>query len=377
MDWQEVYDAYPLNREMIWLNNCGVVPAGNHIVAAVTEFIRGFARKGILTETASYATLKTAIKGTLARLINCHPSEVSLVHNTNEGMLIFSHGLNLQPEDEIVLLENEYPSNVYPWWHWEQKEVNIVTAPMAPTPKAFFEGLSGRLTDRTRVVSVSAVHWCTGMPLPIARIGRLCRQRGIDLVVDGAQGVGIQPIDVKADGISFMAFSAWKWLMGPPGLGAIYVARDRLADLNPVFIGTGSVVDDASYLPYKSELKTDSDRFIFSTPSICDWVYFKAALDFLDSIGFDRARSRIFELVKSLNHGLKQIGCDVYGDRFPDLSTGITVFEKPGFTAAQIHKHLKQNGIYGVERLGRVRLSPHVFNTPEQIDRVVGVLKRL
>ena len=372
--WELAYSAYPVNQQLIWLNNCGTSPAGMHIVQAVSRFIKGYSESGVLTEAASYHDVRQSIKTILSRLLECDPDELCLIHNTAEGMNFISHGLRLGPDDEIILLENEYPSNVYPWIHWKKKGVNLRTAPMEVSPEGFFEQFSGMITDRTRVVSVSVVHWCTGMPLPIDQVGALCREREIDLVVDGAQGVGIQPIDVKKAGISYMAFSAWKWLMGPLGLGVLYVSKEKLEELDPIFVGTESVVRDEEYLPYKSELKPTTDRFTFSTANFNDWVYFQAALKFLEDIGFERVQQRIFELCEHMSQGLRQIGFQVLADRFPRHPTGIAVCEKPGTPAPIVVEYLKRNRIIAAERLGRLRFSPHIYILPHQLDKVVQIL---
>lgn len=376
LDWQKIYNEFPVNREHIWLNNCGITPAGFHIQRAVSRFLGGYARKGLLTKTAGYSDLAGSIKSILSRQLGCLPEELALIHNTAEGMNFVSHGIDLRPGDEIVLLENEYPSNVYPWRHWQEKGARLLFAPMAPTPAAFLESFTGILSPRTRLVSLSAVHWCTGMPIPLNDIGDLCRRRGIDFVVDGAQGVGMQPIDVKRAGIDFMSFSAWKWLMGPLGLGVFYISKDKMDTLKPVFTGTGSVVRDQEYLPYKSEFKPTADRFTFSTPGIIDWVYFRAALEFLDDIGFETVRARIFELSAFLAERLSNIDFEVLSNRFPDSPTGIIVCEKPGIPSGELLSILGRKDIVAAERLERIRFSPHIYNSPEQMDRVVNVLEK-
>jgi len=376
MDWNSIYKAYPVNKEMIWLNNCGVVPAGKYIVEVLSRFMEGYARAGIFTEVATYPQVKENIKKILSKLLNCSTDELCIIHNTAEGMNFISHGLNLSSEDEVILLENEYPSNVYPWRHLEKKGVKLVTTPMEKTPETFLEALKNLVTEKTRVISLSAVHWCTGMPLPLDQVGELCKEKNIDFVIDGAQGVGMQPMDVKKANISYMSFSAWKWLMGPVGLGVLYVSREKLDVLEPVFIGTESVVQDREYLPYKSELKPTADRFTFSTANFNDWIYFEAALEFLQDIGFFAVRERIFELCAHLSQELTKIGFKVLSDQFPDYPTGIVVCEKPGVRADKIVEHLKQNNIIAAERLGRVRFSPHVYISPEQLDEVIQVLER-
>jgi len=377
INWNTIYKAYPVNKEMIWLNNCGTTPAGKHIVKALSRFIEGYAKKGVLTEVAVYPEVQHNIKKILGNLLNCSPDELSLIHNTAEGMNFISHGLNLSREDEVILLENEYPSNVYPWRHLKEKGVKLIITPMKSSPEAFLKALERLITKKTRVVSLSAVHWCTGMPFPLNQVGKLCIENGIDFVVDGAQGVGMQPIDTKKDHISYMAFSTWKWLLGPLGMGILFVAKEKLPVLKPVFIGTDSVVRAEEYLPYKSELKPSADRFTFSTANFNDWVYLEASLKFLHDIGFVSVRGRIFELSARLSKGLTKIGFNVFSNQFPAYQTGIVVCEKPGVNPDVIMTHLKRNKIMAAKRLGRVRLSPHVYNSTEQIDEVIGVLKQV
>jgi len=376
MEWQQIYDLYPVNRELIWLNNCGVVPAGSHIVQTVTKYLNGYAKKGIFTETASYINVRRKIQTILANLLKCRPEELALIHHTSEGMNFISRGLDLQPQDEIILLENEYPSNVYPWRHWKEKSVKLHTVPMGNTPAEFINGLTPLIHSRTRLIALSAVHWCTGMPLPLEKIGALCHDKGIIFVVDGAQGVGMQPLDVKRANISYMAFSAWKWLMGPIGMGVLYVPLENLEKLKPVFIGSESVIQDEAYLPYKDILKPTADRFTISTANFNDWVYFLAALEMLEKIGFDTVMQRIFELSAYLAKGLAQSGYQVITNRFSDYPTGIIVCAKPDADPLKMMAYLKENKIVAALRLNRIRLAPHIFISEKQLDRVIDVMAR-
>jgi cysteine desulfurase/selenocysteine lyase len=300
-----------------------------------------------------------------------------LIHNTAEGMNFISHGLKLSAGDDVILLQNEYPSNIYPWRHLEKKGVKLVTTPMETSPESFLKELNRSITPKTRVISLSAVHWCTGMPFPLEKIGKLCKENAIDFVIDGAQGVGMQPLDVRSANIDYMAFSAWKWLMGPLGLGVLFISKEKLNTLDPVFIGTASVINDKKYFPYKSELKPTADRFTISTANFNDWVYFEASLKFLQNIGFQLVMDRIYELSAYLRDGLADLGFNVLSNHFKDYPTGIVVCEKPGVTVDAVMQHLKNNNVVAAERLGRVRFSPHVYISPEQIDTVLGMLARI
>jgi len=376
MFWKTIQDAYPVNNHLIWLNNCGTIPAGNHIVEAVSSFIKGYSQKGVYTEIADYHKVRQGIKNILGQLMNCNQDELCLIHNTSEGMNYISHGFDLQAEDEIILLENEYPSNIYPWQHWEEKGIILKTAPASENPEKFLKALKQKITDKTRIISISLVHWCTGMPLPIEQIGIICKEKGIEFVVDGAQGIGMIDVDVKKMNIGFMAFSAWKWLMGPLGLGVLYINRKKLEKLKPIFKGTESVIKDEEYLPYKTELKPNTDRFTISTPGFTDWVYFLASLEFLNNIGFEKVQNRIFSLADYLAQRLRQIGFEVYSDRFPEHKTGIVVCEKKEISCADLVIQLYNDNIIAAERLGRIRFAPHIYISEHQIDSAVRSLSQ-
>lgn len=380
LSWDDLYETFPVNRELIWLNNCGTTPAGLHVLQVMSDYLEGYSRKGTLHEGYSYSSVKSGIQTILARLLNVEPYDIAIIHNTSEGMNLVSHGLQLKPGDEILLLQDEYPSNVYPWQHWRKKQVRLSFIPMADTPGRFLENVKQAISKRTRLIALSAVHWCTGMPLPVKELGSLCLERGIGLVVDGAQGVGHVDLDVTGWNISFMAFSAWKWLLGPLGLGVLVIPREKLSCLDPVFKGTESVVNDGEYLPYKDELKPSAERYMYSSGNINDWVYFKASLDLLSSIGFKKVMSRIYELAHYLSEILRKRGFRVLSDSSAEDSscfnthTGIVVAEKKGATMGKLVNDLSKHGIITTERLGRIRFSPHIYNSFEQLDRVGEVL---
>jgi cysteine desulfurase/selenocysteine lyase len=372
-DWAAVHAAFAINDRLTWLNNCGIAPPPPVAVAAVTAHLSALAAQGIFG-VPDEATMHDAARGPLARLIGADVDELCLVHNTNEAMSFLSHGLDLQAGDNILLLENEYPSNVYPFEHWRARGVELGFVSLGQSPAEFLAHFKAALRPRTRAVSLSAVHWCTGMPLPLAEVGLLCAERGIDFFVDGAQGVGHVPIDVRAQGITGLALSAWKWLLGPVGTGALYVRRERLASLRFPWKGTASVVDDEVYLPYRDAIKPTTTRYVLSTPNSNDWIYFAASLRFLEELGFANVQARIHALGAHLADGLRSLGFVLAADGFVGHPTGIIAARKPGHDSATLVKQLRERGIVAAERLGWVRLAPHVYQLPAQLDRVTVAL---
>lgn len=376
-DWDRVHADFPVNGNLIWLNNCGTTPVGDPVRRAVAAWLEEYGLRGGEAKGWSYAGVRASIQRRLESLLSARPGEIALIHHTSEGMNFISHGLSLDAGDEILILENEYPSNVYPWEHWAEKGVRLRAVPMADSPSAFFEGFREAMGPRVRAVALSAVHWCTGMPLPLREIGGLCAERGAAFIVDGSQGAGLLDLDVKAARIRYMAFSGWKWLLGPLGLGVLYVDGDHLESLRPIFKGTESVPGDQEYLPYKHAWKPSADRFTLSTGSMTDWVYFDASLAYLESLGFARAQERIRALSRRLADGLREAGYRIHSDAYPQAAAGIVSAIRPGQDATAAVKALKGQGIIAAARLGRIRLSPHVYISERQIDLAIAALAAL
>jgi cysteine desulfurase/selenocysteine lyase len=373
IDWRAVHEQFPINRRLTWLNNCGISAMPGPVLARMQAHLQAYAEGGVVGVPSEDA-VHASVRARLARLIGAGADELSLVHHTTEGLTFISHGVELAPGDRLVLLEHEYPSNVYPWQHWQTRGVQLAFAPLADTPGAFLDGLRPLLDPPTRLVSLSAVHWCTGLPLPLAEIGRLCAARNILFVLDGAQGVGLVDLDVRAAGIGAMAFSAWKWLLGPIGLGALYVRRDVMDRLRFPFKGTGSVIDDHKYLPYRDALKPGADRYVLSTPNYNDWVHFDASLEYLEGLGFAEVRGRIRALAAALADHLRAAGYTLAADAFPAQAPGIVSATRPGLDVATLVTRLQQHGVVAAARLGRLRLSPHVYLDEAQIERAASLI---
>jgi selenocysteine lyase/cysteine desulfurase len=266
-NWKAAQDAYPVNDRWVWLNNCGTTPTGRHIVARMRDYFTSCAEHGPGPSEYSPIALGHKLKTTLARLLHSDADEIALVHNTAEAMHMVSLGLDLAPGDEILVLADEYPSNVYPWQTWESCGVTLRSVPLAPTPEEFLHNFRQAIGPRTRVAAMSMVHWCTGLPLPLTDIAPICHEREIRLVIDGAQGVGQVPVDFHALGPCILAFSAWKWLLGPLGLGVLVIHNQVLPTLKPVLKGTDAMADSNAYLPYQDTFKPTADRYTTRPPT--------------------------------------------------------------------------------------------------------------
>ncbi|NCN08354.1 MAG: aminotransferase class V-fold PLP-dependent enzyme [Leptospira sp.] len=369
-EWKKIYDLYPVNQERLWLNNCGTTTVGDQQRELLADYLEDYSRNGIFTDKYSYPIVKNEILSILAKLLGTKNENLALIHNTFEGMSFISMGLELTNKDTIVLLENEYPSNYYPWEEWKDQGVNLNFIPMQDSPQAYLSAIESTLTKiKPTILSLSPVHWCTGITLPMKEISELCRQNNVKLILDGAQAVGHVPLQTEEWGVYAMAFSAWKWLLGPLGLGVLYVSDKALDELKLVFKGTQSVVGDSEYLPYKSEIKKSADRYEYSTSGYVDWIYFLGSLRMLDGLGFENVRFRIYELTRYLKDKVNAKGYTTTHDNLLEMNSGILAINpKEGKPTSELGMLLKSKKVVFAERMNRIRVSPHVFQLEEQMD---------
>lgn len=365
----QAYADWPINEGSIFLNNCGTTPPNRHVVQTMRTYHEVLGRDGVINNTFSFTGIKRSIQKMLSQLLHAAIDDIALIHNTSEGINFISRGLDLHAGENIILLEDEYPANVYPWEHWQDKGVELRRASSADGPDAFLEELEGLVDGKTRVIAVSAVHWCTGMMLPLESVSELCKRHNILFVLDSAQGAGHVPIDVEnLDCVT--AFSCWKWLTGPTGLGVMIVPKSKLRQLSPVFKGTDSVVSPGNYFPYKKGYIDSAQRYTFSTPNFADWVYFEKSLEYFYNTGFTTVMERIYELADYLSGLLIEAGFNVLGTKWPGMRTGIICARHSAMSSKVIVHKLAEQNITVRERLGAVRFAPHIYNAEHQLEKV-------
>jgi selenocysteine lyase/cysteine desulfurase len=341
------------------------------VLESLEAYHRDHALYGFHKAIVKYSDTGTEIKKILAEFLGCSPSCIALTHNTSEGMNIVAQGTTWVQGDCVLGLDLEYPANVYPWWNLEKRGVQHLR--VKPTHSAEdLATLKNNMSDQVRMVAVSAVDWCSGFVLDLADLGEFCRKRNVLLVVDMAQALGAVPLQPETAGIAAMAGSAWKWLMGPVGLGVFYCHPGLMEQLDLVYVGTDTVVDSHKYLDYRFEPKPDASRFEFSTPNVNDWVYLLAAIRLLREIGLEEVRKRILSLNNYLRDGLKSKGLHVRGSERQEEQSGILSFWREDMDAKEEVKRLAAQDIFVAARDGAIRVSPHIFNNEEDLNRLLS-----
>jgi selenocysteine lyase/cysteine desulfurase len=225
-------------------------------------------------------------------------------------------------------------------------------------------------------VALSHVEFWNGFRVDLEAIGGECRRRGIVFAVDVMQSVGALRVDVTQMPIDFCAAGAGKWLMGPPGIGFCFCSPALLERIRPVIVGVGSVAGHDRYFEYDLTFRPGARRFEESVVSLLDTAAFGAALGLLLEVGPEEIERRVLALAARLAEGLVQNGCEIV-EPWPRAiaeSSGIVSFRKPGISAAALLRDLSAARVIARTHQDFVRLSPHFYNTEEEVDQVIEVM---
>lgn len=373
MDPIEARSLIPLTGHYIHMNHAGVSPMTQRSAAAIENVIEAALNRPYRAGAALEAADR--VRSLVARLINCSPDGVALTRSTAHGICLIAQGLDWKRGDNVVGAQWEYPANVYPWMALADRGVEFRQAkPIGGRilPEAVFS----LVDSRTRVVALSHVEFWNGFRVDVDAIGDECRRRGILFSVDVMQSVGALRLDMGRMPIDFCAAGAGKWLLGPPGIGFCYFAPLALEQVRPGIVGVISVANHQQYFDIDFKLVPTARRFEESVVSMLDTAALGAALELLLEVGPETIENRVLELSARLAGGLAEHDYELIEPwpRKRAESSGIVSFRKPGSTHHEVLRDLNAARVVARSHRDFVRLSPHFYNTEEEIDRVLEVL---
>ena len=369
-------DEFPISRTHIFLNHAGVAPTSLRAAAAVQRFMDSLARLG-RPSFDDWESLATECRDRFARLIGCGSDEVAFVRNTSHGLSLLSAGLDWRPGDRVAAASSvEYPSNVYPWMDLDRRGVAALDViPVAEDDTVTVEAAARAIGPRTRVLAVSSAQYASGAVTDLPALGRLCRERGVLLCVDGIQTVGALPIDVKEAGIHFLSADSHKWMLGIMGIGAVFVDRSVVGRIHPPLLGWRSTTEAFDFDRAHFELLGDAGRYEEGSLAYPLIAGFAAALELLEEAGIERVAAHVHALVADLADRLEALGCATAPDRAHRMH--ILSFHHPGLGDEELLEGLEAAGVVASLRRGRVRVSPHLYNTHDEMRRVAQAVRSL
>ena len=362
--------------ETIFLDHAGIAPLSGPAAAAMANYARHSQRQGYL-DADWYARIES-VRAAAARLVHARsPDEIAFVANTSTGLATVAEGLPWRSGDNVVITGVEYPANRYPWENLRRRDVKVIEVAPLPDGRIDVEDVCDAVTDRTRAVAISHVQYASGYRIDLRPIADMVHEAGGYLCVDAIQSLGAMPFDVQADAIDFAAADGHKWLLGPEGCGLLYCREDLVQLLHPPVIGWMCMVDHVDYGNYRFELAENCRRFEPGSYNVAGVLALGASIDMLAEIGAETIWSRIEALTDRIATGVCEKGYTIYSPRMdPSERSGMVVFEPPddGPGRSAIVRDLQRRRIVIVEREGRLRASPHFYNTEAQIDRFLEAL---
>ena len=370
---RELLQAYraefPVSRTHIFLNHAGVSPTSTRVVDAVHGFMDSMARLG-RPSFDDWESLAQNCRERFACLIGCEADEVAFVRNTSHGLSLLAAGLDWRPGDRVAAAAAvEYPSNVYPWIDLDRRGIAALDrVPVDETATVTVDAAARVLRPETRVLAVSSAQYATGAVTDLAGLGELCRERGVLLCVDGIQTVGALPLDVKRAGIHFLSADSHKWMLGMMGIGAVFVDRTLVGSVHPPLVGWRSTTDAFNFDRVHYELLTDAGRFEEGSLAYPLIAGFLAALELLEEAGIDRVAEHVGGLVDDLADRLEALGFITSPD--PGERRHILTFSHPDLDGERLEEALAEASIVVSLRRGRIRVSPHLYNTGGEMKLV-------
>lgn len=367
MEITDLRRLFPVTESCVYLNNAAESPLNTRSRALLDEYL---ATMGNAPQDKPGG--RSRIRRTLSGLLGGEPDEYSLVTSTGVGLGLVAAGIEWSPGDNVVLPLDEHWNNTYPWLNLRRFGVDVrIVAPddhMRIAP----ESIASHIDERTKVVAMAAVRFNTGFRADLKAVAEVARRHGAIFVVDGIQAAGVVPIDVRAEGIDVMACGGFKWLLGLPGTGFLYVSRRVQPLIHPMLPGMFAAENDLralQYLPDARKYETGSLAY----PLFYAW---EAGLGILQEAGIAEIHSRVMGLTDRLIAGLRERSLQLLTPVASRAErSGIVIFSAGSPEANQtLFERLRRDNIIVTLRHHTLRVSPGLFNTEADIDALLELL---
>ena len=362
-------------KDVTYLNSASIGPLPERTIRALERFNRMRGAPHLLPDPDLFAIFAKS-RRLVAELINATAEEIALATNTSYGLNIAALALPLEPGDVVLVSDREFPANVYPWLHLRQRGVEVELAPVTPEGWPDEAHLLERFADpRVRVLAVSLVQFSNGYAVDLEALSEATRRTGTYLVVDAIQGLGQVPVDLQRTPVDVLSCGGQKWLLSPWGAGFTYVRRELIGQLTPPLAGWTAFegTDDFTELTaYRTDFRETARRFETITLPFQDFAGFNESVALILAEGPDRIGAHARACQEPVIDWANRTGVRITS---PVGRHGSAILCIAPRNAAAAHQRLREAGVYCSLREGSLRLSPHLFNTVDEMVRVTEILQ--
>lgn len=375
--WKAVRASFPLQKSRVYFNNGTFGPSPYPVLETINEQLKDFNTRG------EYGSTKKTRKK-IAEYVKVKPEEISLTHNTTEGINIVTWGLDLKKGDEVIISKQEHVGNALPWLN-RAKLHGIVLKPFEPgkTAEANLAIIESMITAKTRVIAIPHITCTTGLVLPIKQICSLARNKNIFTAIDGAHGSGTFDLDLKELGCDTYATSCHKWMLGPNGTGFLYIKEEHLDRVQAYWVGgyTDTGWDLYATPPTINGYVPTAHRYDYGSQNAAVYAGVDSAIDFMMNIGQKNIEARVKELASYLQNSLLELDSKVemLTPTENESRISMTGFRLKNMDYLEFNKYASQNDfrirVVPESGLNSIRISTHIYNNKEEIDRFVDLVK--
>lgn len=370
---ESVRSLFPVSGNYIYMNHAAVSPLSTRVRDAMSLLVNDVTENGAV-HWDDWCRMYDHARSSAAQLVNALPHEIAFMRNTSDGISAIANGIDWREGDTVVTNSVEFPSNIYPWMRLEQ--ARGVKLRMADEREGRIDPdeLLSLVDDHTRVVAISWVQFSSGFRSDLKRIGKFCRERGIVFFVDAIQGLGGLKLDVERDYVDAFAADAHKYLAGPEGIALLYVS-DRVIDrIKPTVLGWMSVKGHEHHLSYDLDYREGALRFECGSLNTAGVYGIAAAIDLLLEVGPQNIEAYLLGLGDYLAERLSSRGYEVFGSRREGETSAIVTCTHEKHLPGNLYRLLMEKKIVTAPRVKRLRISPHFYNTREEVDALVDAL---
>ena len=377
--WAELRKKFPLKDSGVYLNNGTFGPSPQVVLDALQNSF-------VDTNTSGEYGHIEPEREKLAAFVGIKTSEISLTHNTTEGINIMCWGLPLKAGDEVIITLHEHVGNALPWLN-RAKLHGIVLKPFEPkaTQAENLELIKSLVTSKTKVIAIPHITCTTGLVFPIKEISAFARSKGIFTAIDGAHGAGTFDLDLHELGCDMYASSYHKWVLGPNGTGFLYVREGVLDQVQAYQVGAYSDLGWDLYQnppEFKGYVPT-AHRFDYGSQSLPMMRGAVAAAEFQEEIGKEKVKARIKELNQFLFDGLSEMGSmlDILSPAEPESRISMVTFKPKKMNYQEAAGLISKEGFrirqVPESKLDAIRISAHIYNSKVEIDSFLEATEKV
>jgi selenocysteine lyase/cysteine desulfurase len=370
------HDEFAQARDLRYLNHAAVGPWPKRTAAAVQKF----AEENVLLGARDYPDwmkVEQRLRERLARVLNAPSTDdIALVKNTSEALSFVAFGLDWKAGDNVVISDEEFPSNRVVWEALKPQGVEVIQVSLqGADPEGALLAACG---PRTRLLSISSVQFATGTRVDIERLGQGLKQRGVLFCVDAIQHIGALPFDVQASRCDFAMADGHKWMCSPEGLGVFYCRAELRPQLQLHEFGWHMLEHSGDYQRDQWQPAASAQRFECGSPNTLGVMALDASLSLLEEVGIDQIGKAVTDRVMWLEEGLSTIdGVRLHSTRTAERRSGILTFSLDHKPTADVWQQLMRNQVVCLPRGPGIRFSPHFYTQSRVIEETLAIVKRI